>query len=153
MYTSAAPQIVQDVEKEGQAEAEQSALSILSNALEKLNEPPPTRPSNDQQAGGQFKKIPLLVERVKIPLSSDSDDEPAGTAGRSGDGDGYGYIRPSSKPFSLVSHIKISSSEYSLDEPEDTTLDSEAAVGKPFELVERRAILSGLLSIYRCFRL
>ena len=153
MSTSTAPQIVQDVEKEGQAEAEQSALSILSNALEKLNEPPPTRPGNDKQAGGHFKKMPLLVERVKTPLSSDSDDEPAGTAGRSGDGDGYGYIRPSSKPFSLVSRIKISSSEYSLDEPEDTTLDTEPAVGKPFELVERRAILSGLLSIYQCFRL
>jgi len=168
VYTSTGHQIPHDVDKDDQNQ--ESALSTLTNALEKLNEPPPTRPSKyTQQAGGKF-QIPVhLLERVRTPLTSESDDdpagtydkpaetddepagtddEPAGTEGKLVDGVGCEDFPPSSKPFSLVSRIPVSASAYSFHDQADDTLDDEPAAVKPFELVERGGLLSGLLSIY-----
>jgi hypothetical protein len=148
VYTFAGPKVPHDVDKEDQVE--ESSLAILSKALEKLKEPPPTRLNkNPQQTRDESKTKPiLLLERVEI--LTESDDDPAGRQGSSAD-EVRGEVPSSTKPFPLVSRVQISSTADSCHDQADTAVDSEPAAGKPFELVERASILSGLHSICECF--
>jgi len=158
VYTFAGPKVPHDVDKEDQVE--ESSLAILSKALEKLKEPPPTRLNkNPQQTRDESKTKPiLLLERVEILTESDDDpadtkgidDDPAGRQGSSAD-EVRGEVPSSTKPFPLVSRVQISSTTDSCHDQADTAIDSEPAAGKPFKLVERASILSGLHSICECF--